>query len=121
MPSRYHTGTPRHFHSSTTPGTAWAISARTWASVSPRQSPSSAMRASISRDGSPFVTGLFGVVFFAIGFLGDAFFLTVFFAAFFGVALFFAVLFFICAPLLFAHDLIGKPVPTFPDHALRYS
>src|SRR3954451_4672164 len=24
----------------------------------------------------------------------------------------------ISCPLLFAHDLIGKPVPTFPDHAL---
>src|SRR5579862_9192164 len=51
MPSCSHTGTPRHFHSSTTPGQASLMRLRTRASVSPRQSPSSLIRASISRDG----------------------------------------------------------------------
>src|SRR6202044_2902209 len=52
----YHTGTPRHFHSSTTSGSASLISFLTRASVSPRQSPSSAIRASISCEGdsAPF-------------------------------------------------------------------
>src|SRR5690348_4636747 len=39
MPACSHTGTPRHFHPSTTSGQASLISARTRASVSPRQSP----------------------------------------------------------------------------------
>src|SRR5689334_6615642 len=51
MPPRSHTGTPRHFHSSTTSGSASLISARTFASATPRQSPSSLMRPSIRRDG----------------------------------------------------------------------
>src|SRR5579884_3060243 len=51
IPSCSHTGTPRHFHSSTTSGSAFLISARTAASVSPRQSPSSLIRPSISRAG----------------------------------------------------------------------
>src|SRR4051794_12527537 len=51
MPSCSHTGTPRHFHSSTTSGAACLISIRTRASVSPRQSPSSLILASISREG----------------------------------------------------------------------
>src|SRR6478735_7773646 len=57
MPSRYQTGTPRHFHSSTTSGSACLISSRSRASISPRQSPSSLIRASISSDGdvSPWV------------------------------------------------------------------
>src|SRR5438874_526240 len=41
MPSCSHTGTPRHFHSSTTSGTACLMMLRMRASVSPRQSPSS--------------------------------------------------------------------------------
>src|SRR5262249_49389926 len=46
------TGTPRHFHSSTTSGSACLMSARTRASISPRQSPSSSILLSISRDGA---------------------------------------------------------------------
>src|SRR3954469_15501707 len=61
IPSCSHTGTPRHFHSSTTSGSAaltaapagWAPwpAARSRRSVSPRQSPSSSIRASMSSDG----------------------------------------------------------------------
>src|SRR5688572_13084103 len=47
MPWCDHTGVPRHFHSSVTPGTARWISERTRARVLPRQSGSSAMRASM--------------------------------------------------------------------------
>src|SRR4051794_36655351 len=50
IPACDHTGTPRHFHSSTTSGSACLTSARTRASVSPRQSFSSLILASISRD-----------------------------------------------------------------------
>src|SRR5690349_14183445 len=65
MPSCDHTGTPRHFHSSTTSGSACLISARTRASISPRQSLSSLIRASIKREGDAvlvaavFFTGFF--------------------------------------------------------------
>jgi hypothetical protein len=48
IPAWYHTGTPLHFHSSTTSGSACLTRARTRASVSPRQSPSSSILASIS-------------------------------------------------------------------------
>src|SRR5690348_6585219 len=51
IPSCDHTGTS-HFHSSMTSGSACLISARTFASASPRQPPSSLMRASISRGAS---------------------------------------------------------------------
>src|SRR5579862_1880631 len=51
MPACSHTGTPRHFHSSTTSGQTSLMTPRTRASVSPRQSPSSLIRASISREG----------------------------------------------------------------------
>src|SRR3954454_20041981 len=56
MPSWDQTGTPgfvafRHFHSSTTSGSACLISARTCESVSPRQSPSSWIRSSICSEG----------------------------------------------------------------------
>src|SRR5215813_10424731 len=51
IPSCDHTGTS-HFHSSTTPGSACLISARTFASAAPRQPPSSLIRASISRAAS---------------------------------------------------------------------
>src|SRR5574338_52454 len=50
MPACSHTGTPRHFHSSMTSGTASWMSFRMRLSVSPRQSPSSAMRWSINLD-----------------------------------------------------------------------
>src|SRR5437868_11524949 len=64
MPSCSHTGTPRHFHSSTTSGSACLIRARTWASVWPRQSPSSLIRPSISLDGDAllFLGGLDGAL-----------------------------------------------------------
>src|ERR1700722_20936239 len=45
------TGTPRHFHSSTTSGSASLMRARTCASVTPRQSSSSLILASIRREG----------------------------------------------------------------------
>src|ERR1700722_11832001 len=51
MPSQYHTGTPRHFHSSTTSGTACLRSARSRESISPRQSPSSLILPSIMSEG----------------------------------------------------------------------
>src|SRR5690242_18752682 len=47
MPSCDHTGTPRHLSSSTTSGSARLTRARIFASVRPRQSPSSAILASI--------------------------------------------------------------------------
>ncbi len=50
IPSCDHTGTPRHFHSSTTSGRACLMRDRTRASVSPRQSASSLIFASISWD-----------------------------------------------------------------------
>src|SRR5271169_2921879 len=51
IPACSHTGTPRHFHSSTTSGQAALMRLRTRASVSPRQSPSSLILASISWEG----------------------------------------------------------------------
>jgi hypothetical protein len=48
IPARDHTGTPLHFHSSTTSGSAWVIKARSRESISPRQSPNSTILASIS-------------------------------------------------------------------------
>src|SRR5690242_7601561 len=60
-----HTGTPGlvaffHFHSSTTSGSACLIRPRNLARVSPRQSPSSLILASINCDGdSPFSAGVF--------------------------------------------------------------
>src|SRR3954470_21290148 len=63
IPACSHTGTPRHFHSSTTSGSACLMRARTWASVLPLQSPSSLILASISRDGgSLLVVAVFLVV-----------------------------------------------------------
>ena len=65
IPSCSHTGTPSiafdgflHFTSSTTSGSACLMRLRTRASVSPRQSPSSLILASISREGesSPFAS-----------------------------------------------------------------
>src|SRR5262247_4352164 len=55
-PSCDHTGTPRHFHSSPTSGSACLINVRSRESILPRQSPSSSIRSSIIRDGDvPFV------------------------------------------------------------------
>src|SRR6476619_7001225 len=51
IPACDHTGTPLHFHSSTTSGSACLMRIRTRASVSPRQSLSSWILASISREG----------------------------------------------------------------------
>src|SRR5262245_6152866 len=51
IPACDHTGTPLHFHSSITSGSACLMSIRTRASVSPRQSPSSLILASMSREG----------------------------------------------------------------------
>src|SRR5262245_8533950 len=55
MPPREKTGVPgdvalAHFHSSTISGSAWCMIARTFASVLPRQSPSSLILASIEVD-----------------------------------------------------------------------
>src|SRR5215218_8421845 len=63
IPLCSHTGTPRHFHSSVTSGTACLISERTCASVLPRQSPSSLIRPSISLDGD---WSLAAAVFFVV-------------------------------------------------------
>src|SRR5579863_7633066 len=52
-PSCDHTGTPRHFHSSTTSRSACLMSARSRDSVLPRQSPSASILASMSREGEP--------------------------------------------------------------------
>src|SRR6202165_4981403 len=63
-PSCDQTGTPLHFHSSTTSGTACLMRARTWESVLPLQSSSSLILASISREGdSPLVVALFFILF----------------------------------------------------------
>src|SRR5262245_18946386 len=51
IPACDHTGTPLHFHSSITSGSASLMRVRTRASVSPRQSLSSLILASISREG----------------------------------------------------------------------
>src|SRR5438309_5715669 len=60
IPSQDQTGTPLHFHSSTTSGTACLTRARTRESVLPRQSSSSLILASISREGdSRFFVALF--------------------------------------------------------------
>src|SRR6266481_9991125 len=63
-PSWDHTGTPLHFHSSTTSGSACLMRARTWESVLPLQSSSSLILASISREGdSPLFVALFFILF----------------------------------------------------------
>src|SRR4030095_6525448 len=50
-PSWDHTGTPLHFHSSTTSGSACLINVRSRESTLPRQSPRSSIFSSIIRDG----------------------------------------------------------------------
>src|SRR6476620_791396 len=68
IPACSHTGTPLHFHSSTTSGTACLISSRTRASVSPRQSASSLIRASINCEGDapPFASSGALLLFFMV-------------------------------------------------------
>src|SRR5690242_10637847 len=51
MPLCSHTGTPRHFHSSTTSGSACLIRPRSRASSAPRQSSSSLILPSMSWEG----------------------------------------------------------------------
>src|SRR5215467_3011670 len=63
IPACDHTGTPLHFHSSTTLGSACLMRVRRRASVSPRQSFSPLILASISREG-----GLFSFVFLRAAF-----------------------------------------------------
>src|ERR1700733_7666994 len=87
IPLCSHTGTPRHFHSSITSGSACLISMRTRASISPRQSPSSLILPSISAEGEP---AAFASCFAAAGFAAD--FLTAFLTTF-AVEIFFAGLF----------------------------
>src|SRR6188508_2084524 len=59
-PSCDHTGTPLHFHSSTTSGSACLTKVRSRLSILPRQSPNSLILASISREGDlPFCDPLF--------------------------------------------------------------
>src|SRR5262245_36789477 len=65
IPACDHTGTPLHFHSSTTSGSACLMRVRIRASVSPRQSLSSLILASISREGeSPPFPSVAPLVFF---------------------------------------------------------
>src|SRR6266516_4828677 len=61
IPACDHTGVPLHFHSSTTSGSACLMTVRSRESVSPRQSPSSLILASINSDGDP---GFCGALFF---------------------------------------------------------
>src|SRR4051812_41317113 len=55
IPSCDHTGTPLHFHSSTTSGSACLIRVRIRLSTLPRQSPSSLILTSINSDGDLLV------------------------------------------------------------------
>src|SRR3954447_8352923 len=55
IPACSHTGVPLHFHSSTTSGSASLTRARSRLSISPRQSPSSSILASIKSDGDPLL------------------------------------------------------------------
>src|ERR1700737_2483865 len=57
MPSCDHTGTPLHFHSSTTSGSASLTKVRSRLSILPRQSPSSLILASISLEGDLLFCG----------------------------------------------------------------
>src|SRR5438270_8246575 len=69
-----HTGVPLHFHSSATSGSASLIRARSRESISPLQSPSSSILASISSEGDSAARGELGVFTFATaGFLADTF------------------------------------------------
>src|SRR6188474_413263 len=68
IPACDHTGTPLHFHSSTTSGSACLMRLRTRASISPRQSLRSLILASISREGEspPFASFALLFVFFMV-------------------------------------------------------
>src|SRR5579864_5923399 len=67
IPSCSHTGTPLHFHSSTTSGSAFFTRARSWLSILPRQSPSSLIFAAISLEGDPvFADGVFPDLLFGV-------------------------------------------------------
>src|SRR5215208_2956441 len=70
IPACDHTGTPLHFHSSTASGSACLMSIRTRASVSPRQSLSSLILASINRAGesAPAVGPLLLLLTVVVGF-----------------------------------------------------
>src|SRR3954451_14942358 len=61
IPACSHVGTPRHFHSSTTSGSAFLMIVRTRAMVSPRQSSSSLILSSI-RDGAAAPLPGFGLL-----------------------------------------------------------
>src|SRR5437867_10061340 len=65
IPACDQTGTPLHFHSSTTSGSACLMRARTRESVLPLQSSSSLILASIRREGDspPLVVALFFILF----------------------------------------------------------
>src|SRR5947207_3093235 len=68
-PSWDHIGVPIHFHSSTTSGSASLMRARILASVSPLQSPNSAIRSLISLEAA--VPAAFGRLFIFLPFVGD--------------------------------------------------
>src|SRR5262249_43366210 len=59
MPPWEKTGVPIHFHSSTISGSAWWMILRTFASVFPRQSPSSLILWSINAEADSALMGFF--------------------------------------------------------------
>src|SRR5262244_2613906 len=59
MPPWDQTGVPLHFHSSAISGSAWCTILRTFASVFPRQSPSSLILSSINAEADATGAGLF--------------------------------------------------------------
>src|SRR3954454_14827464 len=75
IPACDHTGTPLHFHSSTTSGSACLMRIRSLASVAPRQSLSSLILASISCEGEssplPSFEPLFVVFMGVVAFQGE--------------------------------------------------
>src|ERR1700678_3011620 len=58
MPPWEKTGTPLHFHSSTISGSAWCMIWRTFASIFPRQSPSSLIFSSMNVEADSIATCL---------------------------------------------------------------
>src|SRR2546422_1192183 len=68
-PSWDHIGVPIHFHSSTTSGSASQMRARILASVSPLQSPNSAILSLISLEAT--LPAAFGWIFIFLPFVGD--------------------------------------------------
>src|SRR5436190_4596437 len=67
IPACDHTGTPLHFHSSTTLGSASLTRARSRLSILPRQSPSSLILASFSCEGDLLCGPLFFMSFLFCG------------------------------------------------------